>query len=257
MIACVIPARLNSSRFPGKLLAAAGGKTVLRRTYECALRSKKIEKLFVATDSAQIADHVQAFGGAVVWTSSNCASGTDRIAEAIQVEAALKDASIVVNLQGDHPLTLPATLDSIVELLASDPSASMATAARPLQSWEEYCSPHSVKCVIDCFNNALYFSRSPIPYVKARDALPPGYLHIGLYGYRASFLQLLGTLPNSDLQRSEDLEQLKVLELGYRIKVAIVDDPALGIDTPEDLEKLKNLLQNYITQQSTARVYPK
>jgi 3-deoxy-manno-octulosonate cytidylyltransferase (CMP-KDO synthetase) len=238
MIACVIPARFNSSRFPGKLLALAGGKTVLQRTYECARECTSIEKLFVATDNDQIADHVQTFGGSVIWTSPSCPSGTDRIAEAMQNEA-LKDASIVVNLQGDHPLTSPSTLDKIVELLTSDPDASMATAIRPLKTWEEYLSPHCVKCVIDRFNNALYFSRSPIPYTNSRESLPPGYLHIGLYGYRASFLQIFKNLSNSGLQRSEDLEQLKALELGYRIKAAIVEDVALGIDTPEDLETLK------------------
>lgn len=245
VIACVIPARFNSSRFPGKLLAFAGGKSVLQRTYECALQSSSIKKLFVATDSDQIANHVHDFGGAVIWTSSACLSGTDRIAEALQKEQALQEAAMIVNLQGDHPLTCPATLDCIVELLASDPSASMATAITPLRSWGEFLSPHAVKCVVDRFNNALYFSRTPIPYTKNQGEIPPSaYLHIGLYAYRTSFLNLLQNLPNSDLQRSEDLEQLKVLELGYRIKAAIVEDPALGIDTPEDLEKLKKLLES-------------
>ena len=244
MITCIIPARLNSSRFPKKLLALAGGKTVLQRTYECALGSKKIENLFVATDSDEIADHVRQFGGTVIRTSPTCPSGTDRIIEALQNEPSLKESSIILNLQGDHPLTSPETLDEIAALLLSDPEASIATAARPLKTRDEYLSPHCVKCVIDRFKNALYFSRSPIPYTKNHEIIPSsGYLHIGLYGYRPSFLHVLSTLANSDLQRFEDLEQLKTLEMGYRIKVAIVEDRALGIDTPEDLNKLKNLLE--------------
>lgn len=241
MNSCVIPARLNSSRFPGKLLARIGGKSVIQQTYECALKAKKIDALFIATDSSEIAEHVEEFGGTVIWTSSNCASGTDRIAEALQKEPVLQSASLIINLQGDHPFTSPDTLDRLVELLSVDPSAPMATAVRPIRTWEEFRSPHVVKCVFDCSGYALYFSRSPIPH-QGNSPVPFGYIHIGIYGYRPSFLQQFITLPNSDLQRSEDLEQLKVLEMGYRIKVAVVEDEGIGIDTPEDLQKLQCIM---------------
>jgi 3-deoxy-manno-octulosonate cytidylyltransferase (CMP-KDO synthetase) len=241
MIACIIPARLNSSRFPRKLLTLAAQKTVLQHTYEVALRVP-FDALFVATDSQEIANHVHQFGGTVLWTSPHCTSGTERIAEAIQNEPLLQKASLVINLQGDHPLTSPITLKQIVQLLIDHPSLSIATAVRPLRNWEEYYSPHAVKCVFDHSFNALYFSRSPIPFQKQGNTPPFGYLHIGIYGYRLPLLQQLSSLPNSDLQTREDLEQLKLLEMGIDIKVALVEDEALGIDTPEDLEKLKKIL---------------
>ena len=242
MIACILPARLNSSRFPNKLLALAEGKTVLQRSYDSALRAQSIDQLFVATDSQEIADHVHSFGGSVIWTSSSCVSGTERVAEALQREPKLQHASILINLQADHPLTSPTTLDRIAALLLEYPSTQVATAVCPLRSWEEYRSPHAVKCVMDHFHNALFFSRSPIPYQKESGNLPNGYLHIGIYGFQTSFFQKLATLPNSGLQRCEDLEQLKLLEMGIGIKVALVEDHALAIDTPEDLEKLKEIL---------------
>jgi 3-deoxy-manno-octulosonate cytidylyltransferase (CMP-KDO synthetase) len=244
MVACIIPARLNSSRFPRKLLACVEGKTVLQHTFRCALQAKKIDQLFVATDSEEIAEHVHLFGGAVIWTSSSCPTGTDRIAEAAQKEPKLKNVSIIINLQGDHPLTASTTLDRIVELLLLDPSVSVATAARPLRTWEEYYAPQVVKCVMDRCHNALYFSRSPIPHQKKLSPIPFGYLHIGIYGYKASFLREIASLPKSDLQSREDLEQLRVLETGHSIKIAVVEEEALGIDLPEDLERFKSLVWN-------------
>ena len=242
MTICIIPARLNSSRFPGKLLAMAGGKTILQRTYECSLRSKRLDDRFVATDNAQIADHVESFGGKVIWTSSSCQNGTERINEALQKVPKLRQAPIVINLQGDHPCTSPDTIDKIVDLLIQDPSASVGTAVRPIRSWEDYSSPHVVKCVFDRTGQALYFSRSPIPFVKKDCGKPVGFQHIGIYGYRTAFLLKIASMQDTDLQRSEDLEQLRFLELGYKISVALVDDEAIGIDTPQDLVKLEELL---------------
>ena len=239
---CIIPARFNSSRFPGKLLAKADGKTVLQRTYECALQSKMIDELFVATDSDQIADHVNGFGGKVLRTSSSCQNGTERIAEALQKNIHLQQASMVINLQGDHPCTSPKTIDGIINILSEDPEAQISTAVRPLRNWEDYQSPHVVKCVFDQNGRALYFSRSPIPYFKKELEKPLGFQHIGIYGYKTSFLLKIASLKDTDLQRSEDLEQLRFLELGYKIRVAVVEDEALGIDTPQDLVKLEKWL---------------
>ena len=255
MIICVIPARYDSTRFPGKLLAKAGGKTVLERTYNSALGSKRIDKLFIATDNEQIAVHAASFGAEVLWTSRQCKNGTERIAEALHNNPSLQEASIVLNLQGDHPCTSPTTLDAIAEMLLEDPSAEIATAVRPIQSREDFLSPHIVKCVMGQAGQALYFSRAPIPYAKSGWA---GYQHIGLYGYRTSFLLKIASLKDTDLQQSEDLEQLKFLELGYRIKVALVEDDALGVDTPEDLAKLEKwlLCQSNISL-SPAALFPR
>jgi 3-deoxy-manno-octulosonate cytidylyltransferase (CMP-KDO synthetase) len=140
----------------------ACGKSVLQRTYECALGCKKIDELWVATDHPQIADHVQGFGGKIIWTSESCQNGTERIADALQKEPRLQQAKIVINLQGDHPQTSPNTIDQIAQLLIDDSEASISTAVRPIRSWEDFSSPHIVKCVFDLQGRALYFSRAPI-----------------------------------------------------------------------------------------------
>ncbi len=242
MTICIIPARLHSTRFPQKLLAMACGKSVLQRTYECALGCKKIDELWVATDHPQIADHVQGFGGKIIWTSESCQNGTERIADALQKEPRLQQAKIVINLQGDHPQTSPNTIDQIAQLLIDDSEASISTAVRPIRSWEDFSSPHIVKCVFDLQGRALYFSRAPIPYSKKECVQPCGFQHIGIYGYRTAFLMQIASMQDTGLQRSEDLEQLRFLELGYNIKVAVVEDEALGVDTPQDLEKLERMI---------------
>lgn len=223
----------------------AQGKTVLQRTFECARASKTIDELFVATDDERIASHVRFFGGRVLLTSSSCINGTERITEALHNEPRLQYATAIINLQGDHPCTSPTTLDRIAELL-KDPEADVSTAVRPIQTLADFHSPQVVKCVLDRRGGALYFSRSPIPYSRGEDSYSKigsfGYHHIGIYGYKPFFLLKIKSLPNTELQRTEDLEQLKFLELGYRIKVAIVEDEALGVDTPEDLIKLEEWL---------------
>lgn len=234
-IACVIPARYQSTRFPAKLLAKARGKTVLQRTFESASACPLFDELFIATDHEEIARHAESFGANVIWTSVSCRNGTERIAEAASNHPALKKATILVNVQGDHPSISKETLSAILEALKSDPSASIATAVCPILG--EEISPHRVKCVFDRDKNALYFSRSPIPYGAKQS-----YLHIGIYAYRREVLFELEKHPSSELQLAEDLEQLKALELGYRIKVAVVSEIPIGIDTPEDLERFESLL---------------
>lgn len=236
---CVIPARFESRRFPGKLLAKVQGKTVLQYTFEAALACRDLDTLYVATDDERIAEHVRLLKGEVIWTSPTCQDGTERIKEALQLHSGLQKSSILINLQGDHPCTEPETISAVVRLLKEDPKASVATAVSPLKSREEYLSPHCVKCVFDQKGYALYFSRSPIPYCP--ETLPlTAFGHIGIYGYRTAFFtQEQRATP---LQLMESLEQLRLLERGYPIKVALVKEKILGIDTPQDLAKLENFL---------------
>lgn len=233
---CIIPARLNSSRFPGKLLQKAGGRTVLERTLEKALRCPYIDYTYVATDNEEIAEHIRALGGNVVWTSPTCRNGTERIAEAVKTSPEIAQADIIVNLQGDHPCTDPQTIAAVIQSLRSDPEAMLSTAATKLTDRADFTSPHVVKCVFDLNHNALYFSRSPIPH-----SFEQAYAHIGIYGYRRAYFDLPPAAP-TPLQLSEDLEQLQILERGYRIKVALVEEMPLGVDTPQDLVKLEQYL---------------
>lgn len=242
--ACLIPARYNSSRFPGKLLELAHGKTVLERTVESALKYFDPSRVFVATDDEQIARHVETLGLLPIWTSSSCISGTDRIAEAVLKCPELNETEIIVNLQGDYPLTPPETLQAAIEALETDPTAAMSTVAAPIHSLEDFLAPQVVKVILDNQKNALYFSRSPIPFSKT--GVPKGALHhIGLYCFRRPFLLQYPNIAPTPLQLQEDLEQLKLLESGWKIKVAIVHEKVMGIDVPEDLVKLKGFLQSY------------
>jgi 3-deoxy-manno-octulosonate cytidylyltransferase (CMP-KDO synthetase) len=241
MTVCVIPARLNSSRFPGKLLEKAHGKTVLQHTFEKAISCSEIDEVFVATDNEQIGEHILSLGGQVIWTSPTCENGTMRIYDAYRHDARLQKAKYIVGLQGDHPLTQPETITAILKALRSDPTAKMSTAVTKIQEIGDFHSPHIVKCVFDQNQNALYFSRSPIPYHTNHQTLH-AYGHIGIYCYESAFLKEFFASETFSLQRLEDLEQLKVLENGFRVKIAVVKEKILGIDTPEDLERLKEIL---------------
>ena len=245
----IIPARFASTRFPGKPLVLILGKTLLQRTFENARRVTILDELLVATDDMRISEHVRLFGGQVVMTSLSCPTGTDRLAEVIQKHPEWLSADAVVNIQGDEPCIDPLAIEAAVMLLLQDPQASMATLAAPLKTEEEACNPSIVKCVVDQQNNALYFSRSLIPANKKQHFNPQGpyYRHIGLYVYRPTFLLHYQTLRPTPLQLEEDLEQLKVLEHGYRIKVAVTDTASIGIDTPEDL----NQIEQWICKQNT------
>lgn len=245
-LACIIPARYNSSRFPGKLLAKAQGKTVLQRTFENAMRCPALDSLYVSTDDERIAEHVREIGGDILWTSSAPRDGTERAIEAMTRYSVLQNASYVMVLQGDHPCTPPETIERIAAALRSDPSAVLSTAAAPMRSMEDFLSPHVVKCVFDTNSNALYFSRSPIPHQAVGRPLA-AFAHIGIYCYRKTFLERLASLKSTGLQESEDLEQLKVLELGYRIKIAMADEKTPSVDTPSDLLKL----EEYLCKQNT------
>ena len=235
--AIVIPARYASSRLPGKPLLKATGKYLVQHVYENACRSRA-DKVVVATDDPRIHEAVRSFGGQAMMTRPDHPSGTDRVAEV----ARSLDADVIVNLQGDEPELDPAILDLLPTLLAHDQDASMATLGVPITTLEQWRDPNCVKLVRDQQGRALYFSRSPIPFV--RDGLPdfarqpPMFLqHLGLYAYRRDFLLHLATLPPTPLEELEKLEQLRVLALGYKIAVGVVEHAGRGVDTPADYER--------------------
>lgn len=235
----VIPARLASTRLPRKLLLSETGKPLIQHTYEAARRATTTRDVCVAADSAEIADAVRQFGGHVEMTDPQAASGTDRVAE---IAARTPDVDIFVNVQGDEPEIRGEAIDLAVKLLADDPACPMATLATPIRDWAKLHDPACVKVVFDENGLALYFSRSPIPHAREwRDELlnadPPIFFqHIGLYAYRRDFLLRLSHLPQSDLERTENLEQLRVLSAGQRIRVGVIDEAAAGIDTSDDYQ---------------------
>jgi 3-deoxy-manno-octulosonate cytidylyltransferase (CMP-KDO synthetase) len=233
----VIPARIASTRLPRKLLLAETGKPLIQHTYEAARRATRPFDLCVATDSEEIARAVRSFGGKAVMTSQDLASGTDRVAE---VARDLVDIEIVVNVQGDEPELSGAAIDEVVSLLETNPKAAMATLATPIRDRRKLDDPACVKVVFDKAGRALYFSRAAIPHAREwRDELltdgePRFFQHLGLYAYRRDFLLNLAKLPRTPLEQLENLEQLRVLEAGHTILVSVIDEPSIGIDTPED-----------------------
>jgi 3-deoxy-manno-octulosonate cytidylyltransferase (CMP-KDO synthetase) len=244
----LIPARFASTRLPGKPLADIAGKPMVVRVAERALESGA-SRVVVATDDERVRAAVGALGIAVCMTREDHPTGTDRLAEAANA-LDLADEEIVVNVQGDEPLLDPALMRGMAALLAAHPGASVATACHPIDNAEEAFNPNVVKVVLDAAGYALYFSRATIPW--ARDAfaqtthtLPPGlpvYRHYGLYAYRASFLRAFPTLEPAPIERFEALEQLRALWHGYRIVVEVTQGtPAPGIDTPEDLARVRAL----------------
>jgi len=237
----IIPARFGSTRLPGKMLIPILGKTLLQRTFENASRIAILDQLFIATDDERISDHVKEFGGQVIMTSISCPTGTDRLAEALQKNPEWLHAEAIVNIQGDEPCIDPKAIEEAVRLLLQDPHASMATIITPLEDEKEALSSSVVKCIKDQEDNALYFSRALIPSSQHRQFNPTQryYRHIGLYVYRPAFLLKYQTLQATPLQLEEDLEQLKVLEHGYRIKVTLTEKAAIGVDTHEDLNKIE------------------
>ncbi|MGE0606341.1 MAG: 3-deoxy-manno-octulosonate cytidylyltransferase [Pirellulales bacterium] len=233
----VIPARLASTRLPRKLLLRETGRALIEHTYMAARLARRPKAVIVAADHEEIAAAVRAFGGTVEMTSPDCASGTDRVAE---IASRMPEVDIFINVQGDEPELSGETIDRVVELLEANPAAAMATLATPIRTREQLQDPACVKVVCDSLGRALYFSRSPIPHARTWDdgllsANPPIYLqHLGLYAYRRDFLLRLAAMPPSRLEQIEKLEQLRVLEAGQTIVVGHVDEPTIGIDTPDD-----------------------
>lgn len=243
----IIPARYASTRFPGKPLAMLGGKTVIQRVYEQVQGC--LDEAYVATDDERIEQAVKAFGGKVVMTSELHKSGTDRCYEAFTKIGTGYD--VVVNIQGDEPFIQPSQLESIKECF-NDPSTHIATLVKPFvadDSFEMLENVNSPKVVVSKNWNALYFSRSIIPFVRngqKKEWLKQHtyYKHIGLYAYRAEVLKEITALPQSSLEMAESLEQLRWLENGYTIKVGVTDVETIGIDTPDDLIKAESFLKS-------------
>lgn len=233
----VIPARYSSTRFEGKLLVDICGKPVIQHTFERAKKSKKIQRLIIATDDIRIKNACLKFTNDVVMTSQNFASGTDRVAEVVKKLR----CNVIINIQGDEPLIDYKIIDDLVDIFLEDRKVVMATAICKMKEKDDFFSPDVVKVVIDKFDNAIYFSRSPIPYHRNKGKLSP-YKHIGIYGYRKNFLINFCKLPPSPLETIEGLEQLRAIENGYKIKVIKCNYEGIGVDIPEDIKKVEKLL---------------
>lgn len=238
----LIPARYGSTRFPGKPLADIGGKPMIQRVYEQALQSLKY--VYVATDDERIENAVKQFGGKVVMTAASHQSGTDRCTEALNKveQAENKNFEVVINIQGDEPFINPELLDALSGCFLSS-MTEIATLVKPLTHSEDLFNPNKPKVIFNPKYEAIYFSRSPIPYLRqypqeewARKY--PYYLHIGLYGYRSDILREITNLSPSPLEKAESLEQLRWIENGYTISVRITDHDSISIDTPEDLQRV-------------------
>ena len=241
----IIPARHASTRFPAKPLADLGGKSMIRRVYEQAKKSKSLSKVVVATDHEEIYKHVIDFGGDVYMTSPHHASGTDRCYEVLSKETSSFD--YVINIQGDEPFIAPEQIDLLASLL--DGKTELATLIKKIDSVEQLLNPNLVKVVLNKDQEALYFSRSVIPYFRNQEQAEwvihhSYYKHIGLYAYRNDVLEKITRLEMSSLEKAESLEQLRWLENGYRIKVKETSIETMGIDTPEDLQNALKYLNN-------------
>ncbi len=240
-VIAVVPARYQSSRLPGKALAPIAGRPMIEHVYRRACEARSVDAVLVATDDERIADAVDTFGGVAVMTRADHPSGTDRLAE---VAAALESA-VVVNVQGDEPLIAPSAIDAAVALVA-DAGFDMGTLRRRLDEAADLHNPAVVKLVVDARGRALYFSRAPIPFTRPGHPAPPVWHHIGLYSYRREFLLQIAALPPTPLELAEGLEQLRVLEHGFTIGTAETTTDAIGVDTPEDLERVRRLVETHV-----------
>jgi len=239
-VIAVIPARYASTRFPAKLMQELGGKTIIRRTYEATVATGLFDDVFVVTDSPLIFDEIQMHGGKVVRSIKEHESGSDRIAEAI----ANIEADIVINVQGDEPFVNKDNLEQLIQIFKEDSTQQidLASLMTPIHEWAIIENPNNVKVVVDENKVALYFSRSVIPYPRDKETAVQYYQHIGVYAFRREALLEFTTWPMKFLEATEKLEQLRYLEYGKRIKMAVTHHVGVGIDTPEDLERAKALL---------------
>ncbi len=234
-IACIIPARYASTRLPGKPLADIGGKPMIQRVYEQVQKANKPHCVMVATDDQRVYDAVKRFQGEVMMTSADHLTGTDRLAE---VARRCQDFDVIINVQGDEPLIEPTIIDELASYFEHHEDGAMATVASSL-SPEEYDDPSAVKVVCTLRGDALYFSRSLIPYERNSGVTP--LKHIGIYGYRREFLLKYATMKPTPLETTESLEQLRALEHGYAIRVIKTEASFLGVDTPEDLRAINEI----------------
>lgn len=242
----VIPARYESQRFPGKVLADLGGKPVVQHVWERAMQASRVDAVVIATDSQAVAEAARGFGARVFLSTEAHACGTDRVAE---VARAL-GCDLAVNIQTDEPMMEPLLIDALVDLFEA-PQVQFASAVAPIRSMDDFLDPNVVKVVCDAEGNALYFSRAPIPWDRGQPprpghALPaclPALKHIGIYLYRNDALQRLAALPRSPLEICESLEQLRVLQHGWKMRILEWDYRGIGLDTEADLQRLRAALR--------------
>jgi len=240
-VVVVIPARYGSTRLPGKPLVSLNGQPMIQRVYERAKSARRVDRVIVATDDDRIVKVVTSFGGEARMTRHDHRTGTERVAEV----AAHVDGEVFVNVQGDEPLLDPAAVDIAVSALLDEPQAVVATVATPIKIPGDIMDPNVVKVVLDFDDNALYFSRAPIPWVRdTGSAIQVRHLkHLGLYVFQREALLEYPTLPQGELERIEQLEQLRWLENGSKIRVAEVAHDAISVDVPEDVTRVEKLLQ--------------
>ncbi len=239
----IIPARYDSSRFPGKPLVKIGAQSMIQRVYDQAKQSTLLHEVIVATDDKRIVEHLQLSGRQVEWTDGLHQSGTDRIAE---VAARHPQYDIIINIQGDEPFIQPSQIDAVIQPFLENPKVEITTLMKAITDQTALLNPNIVKVIFDRYYQALYFSRQPLPFL--RDIPIELWLkhytyfqHIGLYGFRNTILQAITQLPQSRLEKAESLEQLRWLEHQYGIQLSITEESNFGIDTPEDLEEAKRL----------------
>src|ERR1700730_1443708 len=240
IVVVVIPARYCASRLPGKPLVSLGGKPMIQRVYERAKLALRADRVIVATDDERIVKAVQGFGGEARMTRADHRTGTERVAEV----AAHEGGDVFVNVQGDEPLLDPAAVDTAVGALLEEPQAAIATVATPIKIPADIMDPNVCKVVLDFDEHALYFSRAPIPWVRdtAGHVQARHLKHLGLYVFRRDALLEYPTLPQGELERVEQLEQLRWLENGWKIRVAEVEHDAVSVDVPEDISRVEKLL---------------
>ena len=253
-VVAIIPARYTSKRFPGKVLVPIKGKPMIQWVWERASMSKRISDVYVATDDEKVAETVKSFGGHAIMTSKDHRSGTERVSEA----SGKIEADIIINLQGDEPFIDPEGLDRVAEPLIMDESLPMSSLKFPITNYSDYMDPNVVKVITDEQENAIYFSRSPIPYFRdCEDELkiwknggarpdiirPVPMKHIGIYGFRKEFLQALSRIPVASLEKAESLEQLRAMSWGFKIKVVTAKKDCVGVDVPEDIKKVEELME--------------
>lgn len=244
-VIAIIPARYQSNRFPGKPLALINGKPMIQHVVERAMKVKLLSRVVVATDDQRIGDCVAGFGGEYVITRDNHVTGSDRLAEAAEL-LGISEHDVVVNIQGDQPLFPEEVIEQVALPLVEDPALPMSTLIYKIIRPEEITDPNHVKTVFDRDNNALYFSRSPVPFQRnPEDAETPTYYkHLGFYAYRKGFLLSFVALPEGEWERFEKLEQLRALEYGYKIRVVLTEHDSIEVDTPEDLLRVEEYLKN-------------
>ncbi|MBX3708668.1 MAG: 3-deoxy-manno-octulosonate cytidylyltransferase [Gammaproteobacteria bacterium] len=232
-ILCIIPSRIQSTRLPRKPLLPIQGKPMVQWTYENASRCKILSDLIVATDSEEIANVISKIGGKVEMTDPDLPTGSERVAA---VAERYPKMDVIINLQGDEPFIKPSMLEKLVSPYLAGETPEMTTLAFQLDKTHKYHEPGAVKVITDIHSNAIYFSRSPIPYYRTQESAPV-YHHIGLYAFRRDFLMLYKTLPQTPLEKVEGLEQLRVLEHGYKIRVCLTEEKTLEINTPEEYKQ--------------------